>query len=293
MRMKVYTFEGIGRDLVLLPLAARRALDGAGIKVSLSAWQSMPLAARRALVRAGSNDRIDALAVARVIAGTRVPSMGIEKRAEPRALPGDVGAHLDQTRWRALLPLERYVLAKLATKSGERLAAASAEILGARGSLSNHLSREGHVHMVGIGNKDVTVRRAVARARVTMQATTFARLARGATPKGDVLATVRIAGIQAAKRTSELIPLCHAIALTKVDVAVRFEDGGAVIDATVEARDRTGVEMEAMVAASTAALTLYDMLKGLDRGVAFSVHLREKSGGRSASWKANGGDGAP
>lgn len=148
-----------------------------------------------------------------------------------------------------------------------------------------HITREGHAHMVDVGAKDVTSRRAVARARVRMNEETFRRLAAGETPKGDVLASARIAGIQAAKRTSELIPLCHMVALTRVEVAISLEDGAAVIDASAEARDRTGVEMEAMVAATTAALTLYDMLKAIDRSMSFDVSLLEKEGGRSGRWQ--------
>ena len=147
-----------------------------------------------------------------------------------------------------------------------------------------HLTTDGHAHMVDVGAKDVTARLAVARARVRMSKETFARLSAGETPKGDVLATVRIAGIQAAKRTSELIPLCHGIALTRVEVTIALKDGVVVIDASAEARDRTGVEMEAMVAASTAALTLYDMLKAIDRGMSFDVCLLRKTGGKTGTW---------
>ena len=148
-----------------------------------------------------------------------------------------------------------------------------------------HLDPQGHARMVDVGGKDVTSRRATARAVVTMTKETFDRLVRGDTPKGDVLAVASIAGIQAAKRTSELIPLCHAIALTKVEVAIALERGRAIVDATAEARDRTGVEMEAMVAASTAALTLYDMLKAIDRGMSFDVRLVEKTGGKTGTWR--------
>ncbi|HSO39350.1 MAG TPA: cyclic pyranopterin monophosphate synthase MoaC [Labilithrix sp.] len=148
-----------------------------------------------------------------------------------------------------------------------------------------HLTKDGDAHMVDVGAKDVTARRAVARARVTMSAETFQRLQAGDTPKGDVLAAARIAGIQAAKRTSELIPLCHLIALTRVEIAISLEGGAAIVEATAEARDRTGVEMEAMVAASTAALTLYDMLKAVDRGMSFDVALLEKSGGKTGTWR--------
>ncbi|AKV03229.1 Molybdenum cofactor biosynthesis protein MoaC [Labilithrix luteola] len=151
-----------------------------------------------------------------------------------------------------------------------------------------HLTEGGHAHMVDVGEKAVTSRRAVARARVRMQPETFVKLAAGDTPKGDVLAAARIAGIQAAKKTSELIPLCHGIQLTRVEVSIVLDGGIAVIDATAEARDRTGVEMEAMVAASTAALTLYDMVKAIDRGMTFDVCLVQKSGGKSGDWRREG-----
>jgi len=146
--------------------------------------------------------------------------------------------------------------------------------------------------MVGIAEKPATLRRAVAGASVQMQRSTLTLLAQGATSKGDVVATARIAGIQAAKRTWELIPLCHPIALTGVAIEIRTEaregaDIGTVrIEATVDAFDRTGVEMEALVAASTAALTIYDMLKSVDRWMTITdVGLLEKSGGRSGHLK--------
>lgn len=148
-----------------------------------------------------------------------------------------------------------------------------------------HLDADGEVHMVDVGDKAVTARRAVARASVRMQPDTLARLRAHDAPKGDVGASVRIAGIMAAKRTPDLIPLCHGIALTRVSVDVTWTDVGADITATTESRDRTGVEMEAMTAASVAALTLYDMVKGMERGVSIErVELIEKSGGRSGRW---------
>jgi cyclic pyranopterin phosphate synthase len=136
--------------------------------------------------------------------------------------------------------------------------------------LSTHIDARGHAHMVDVGAKDVTSRRAVARARVVMKAATVARLRAGDVAKGDVLATARIAGIQASKRTSELIPLCHAIALTRVAIDLTIVDDG--------------VEMEAMTAASVAALTVYDMLKSVDRGMRIAVELAAKSGGKSGPW---------
>ena len=137
--------------------------------------------------------------------------------------------------------------------------------------------------MVDVGGKPVTDRRAVARAVVQMAPETAATVERGDAPKGDVLGTARIAGIQAAKRTAELIPLCHPLPLSFVDVAAAVDAGGGTVTLTAEARTsaRTGVEMEAMTAAAVAALTVYDMVKGLERGVAVeSVELLEKSGGR-------------
>ncbi len=158
------------------------------------------------------------------------------------------------------------------------------------GSSLSHLTPEGHAHMVDVGAKDVTARRAIARARVSMSEETFARLVAGDTPKGDVLAAARIAGIQAAKKTSELIPLCHLVALTRVEVDITLEGGAAIIDASADARDRTGVEMEAMVAASVAALTVYDMLKAVDRGMSFDVGLVEKTGGKTGTWQRHTGE---
>lgn len=150
-----------------------------------------------------------------------------------------------------------------------------------------HLDEEGRARMVDIGEKDVTVREAVARAWVRMQPETLTLLLDGRAPKGDVLATARIAGVQAAKRTPELIPLCHAIALTGVEV--RFEpdaDGERLhVEARARARDRTGVEMEALTAAAVASLTIYDMLKAVDRAMVIeALALHAKSGGRSGAW---------
>jgi len=141
--------------------------------------------------------------------------------------------------------------------------------------------------MVGIGDKPVTARMAIARARVEMQPETLAVLQGGAASKGDVLAVARVAGIQAAKRTPELIPLCHAIALTKSEIEFEIDEAQAAlhIEARVHALDRTGVEMEALTAASVAALTVYDMLKGIDRGMRIAeIALHEKHGGKTGSW---------
>jgi cyclic pyranopterin phosphate synthase len=139
--------------------------------------------------------------------------------------------------------------------------------------------------MVDVGAKVESVRRAVAHAKVRMQQATAVRLRSNSAPKGDVLAAARIAGIQASKRTPDLIPLCHVVRLTHVTIELRVEEEAVVIEAVAEAFDRTGVEMEALVAASTAALTVYDMLKGIDRGMTIEVALEEKTGGASGAWK--------
>jgi cyclic pyranopterin phosphate synthase len=135
--------------------------------------------------------------------------------------------------------------------------------------------------MVDVGAKEVTDRRAVARSLVSMSPETAAAVARGDAPKGDVVSTARIAGIQAAKRTAELIPLCHPLPLSFVDVRIEVGEGRVEIEAEARTSAQTGVEMEAMTAAAVAALTVYDMVKGLERGVEIAeIVLVEKSGGR-------------
>ncbi len=141
--------------------------------------------------------------------------------------------------------------------------------------------------MVDVSGKTPSARRALARATVSMSAATAAAVAAGDAPKGDVLGTARIAGIQAAKRTDELIPLAHQIPLSFVDVEASVDEAAGTVELTAEARttDRTGVEMEALVACSAAALTVYDMVKGIERGVTIErVELVEKSGGASGDW---------
>ncbi len=151
-----------------------------------------------------------------------------------------------------------------------------------------HLDAAGRARMVDVGDKDATERRAVARAVVTVSAATARAVQDGNAPKGDVLGVARIAGIQAAKRTAELIPLCHPLALTFVGVEGAIDVSAGEIELTAEARTTgpTGVEMEALTAASVAALTVYDMVKGIERGAEIrSIELLEKSGGRSGAWR--------
>ncbi len=146
-----------------------------------------------------------------------------------------------------------------------------------------HLDEHGNARMVDVGAKAVTERRAVARATVRMAPETATAVAAGDAPKGDVLGTARIAGIQAAKRTDELIPLCHQLPLSFVGVDLEVDAAAGTVTVTAEARTaaRTGVEMEALTAATVAALTVYDMVKGIERGVEIAeVVLLAKSGGR-------------
>jgi cyclic pyranopterin phosphate synthase len=148
-----------------------------------------------------------------------------------------------------------------------------------------HLDAAGHAHMVDVGGKADTVRVAVAEAHVQMEPATAVALFGGELPKGDALAVARIAGIQAAKKTSELIPLCHPLSLTTVQVDIEQTGTGAHITTRVGTNGPTGVEMEALTAASVAALSIYDMVKGLERGVEIGpLRLLEKSGGRSGEW---------
>ncbi len=151
-----------------------------------------------------------------------------------------------------------------------------------------HLDEDGAARMVDVGAKDVSERVAVAEARVRMSPDAAAAVERGDAPKGDVIGTARIAGIQAAKRTAELVPLAHPLPLTFVDVRAKIDAADGIVVLTGEARtvDRTGVELEAMAACSVAALTVYDMVKGIERGVEIErVALLSKSGGRSGEWR--------
>ena len=150
-----------------------------------------------------------------------------------------------------------------------------------------HFDAAGQAQMVDVGGKDVSKRVARAGGRILMQPDTLALIREGKASKGDVLGVARIAAIQAAKRTAELIPLAHPLPLTHVAVEFTLEDGALAIEVTAETLDRTGVEMEALTAASVGLLTVYDMCKAVDRGMRIEgIHLVEKSGGRSGHFKA-------
>lgn len=150
-----------------------------------------------------------------------------------------------------------------------------------------HLDDHGHARMVDIGGKATTARVAVAAGRIRMSAAALAAIRDGAVPKGDVLAAARIAGIMAAKKTGELIPLCHPLALDAVTVDFTLEADGVTATATASLTGKTGVEMEAMTATSIALLTIYDMAKAIDKAMVIeAVRLLSKSGGKSGDWRA-------
>jgi cyclic pyranopterin phosphate synthase len=149
-----------------------------------------------------------------------------------------------------------------------------------------HINDHGEAHMVDVSDRTETVRTAIASGKVLLSKEVLALIASGTTPKGDVLATARIAGIMGAKKTPELIPLCHPIAISSVNVSLEVVDDGVTILSTVKIADRTGVEMEALTAVSIAALTIIDMVKALDPGATIvNVRVEEKDGGRNGHWK--------
>jgi cyclic pyranopterin phosphate synthase len=152
-----------------------------------------------------------------------------------------------------------------------------------------HVDKRGRARMVDVSGKEVTPREAIAKARVEMSPETLRLIQEGGIPKGDVLAVAQVAGIMAAKRTHELIPMCHPLSLTGIDVKFHINEGDSIIEieAAVRTNDRTGVEMEALTAASIAALTIYDMCKAVERGIKITdIRLIKKSGGKSGTYEA-------
>ena len=151
-----------------------------------------------------------------------------------------------------------------------------------------HLNEQGEAWMVDVGDKEITARRAVAQGRIVMLPSTLDLIATGGHAKGDVLAVARIAAIMATKRTAEVIPLCHPLSLTRVEVDFRIDRDQQCVfcTATAETRERTGVEMEALNGVNAGLLTIYDMCKAVDRGMTITdIQLLEKSGGRSGDWR--------
>lgn len=425
----VFPFEDVGESLALLPLAARRALDVAGLRLSLEGYQSLSVPERRDLALFGMSDQVDTPRVERLVRKSSMPPTRIKPIADPdpRIPPEQLNAALGVRRsvdplvWAKLRAIERYALIHVMRRSiahddPGRLESAASALLprpkvgpgkleehrspslradprtsdlpsprrldaGSRGYdegpgptrastppsdrtrgdlvsqgaldldlsrgsipmalmpsslfedrespppeaalispveswrpvthpppsegqsasaprsghpslpppdfVSTHLDEAGHVRMVDVGEKSITLRRAAASGSVRMRVETAERLSKNDTPKGDVLASARVAGIMAAKRTPDLIPLCHQVAVTKVEVEVEVEVGAGLLTVTavVEAVDRTGVEMEALTAVSVACLTVYDMLKGIDRDLVIGdIKLLSKTGGRTGPY---------
>jgi cyclic pyranopterin phosphate synthase len=291
----LYRFDEVDDRLELLPIAARRALDHAGCRLSREGWCSLPVALRKQIVALGAARGVDVDLVREAAGLSDPPPDEVEPHGDPAPdrVPSDVktafGSELpiSDAVWSSFTPLDRYALAKVASRGrAERIHAAYEEIVGDT-AVSTHLGASGGARMVDVGEKPATLRRAVSSSEVTMSAAAFERLRARDAAKGDVLGTARVAGIMAAKRTSELIPLCHPVSLSKLTVEFELDEArrSVRVVGTAEAIDRTGVEMESLVAASIAALTIYDMLKSIDRSILIrETKLLEKSGGRSGDF---------
>jgi cyclic pyranopterin phosphate synthase len=296
----VYSFES-DDSLSTMPLSARRVLDLVGRKLSLEGWLSLSLDDRRRIVRAGVADEVDP-EVLRVLEGATPAPATIDPIPDPdpahppRELVEALGSTmpLQDAAWSALRPLDRYALVKCAHRPPKLARAYDAIVVSRPGSrpgiaadgnaVLTHLTKEGAAHMVPVGAKAETVRRAVASGRVTTTRAVIEAVVSGAMPKGDVLAAARIAGFMAAKKTADLIPLCHPVRVTGavIDIEPDATREELRVTATVDALDRTGVEMEAIVAVSVTCLTIYDMIKGADRWATVeAVRLEAKSGGKS------------
>jgi cyclic pyranopterin phosphate synthase len=294
--VKLYAFDGIDEQLQLVPLAARRALDAIGVKLSLNGFLSLDLEVRRALASAGSGIEVDKDTALACCADAQPPGTNFEPLVEPNPvqIPANVRSvlgtelPLSEKVWSSLSPLDRYALTKVTERPRpQRVRGAYEELIG-KTRFSTHLRPEGGVRMVSIAQKEVSHRRAVAECWIQMSQEAFTTLQSNAAPKGDVLATARLAGIMATKKTSDLIPLCHPLSLQHA--TIDFEEDPTTFRVRVlcaaEVMDRTGVEMEAMMGAQIAALTIYDMLKSVDRAITLGPgRLLEKSGGRSGHFK--------
>ena len=247
--VKLYRFD-VEDPFELLPLAARRALDHAGRKLSLEGFKSLPRSAREELSALGSAEVIDVDAVRRIVSAGAPPPAVIDAVLDPSpsAPPPELleafGAErpVPAASWSALSSLDRYALAKVAFgQNPERRDKAYAEIIG-QSAFSSHVAPGGGVRMVAVGGKEPSRRRAEAESRIGMNAEAFERVASQSAPKGDVLGTARIAGIMAAKRTAELVPLCHPLSLTRVDVQLSLDAAARAVNVAVavECFDRTG-----------------------------------------------------
>jgi cyclic pyranopterin phosphate synthase len=293
----VYAFES-DDSLSTMPLSARRTLDVLGRKLALQGWLSLSLDARTRIARAGVADEVER-GVLQALEGATPAAANIEAVPDPDLThpPPELVAALGATRplhdtaWNALRPIDRYALVKCAHRP-DKLARAYDAIVGS--TVLTHLTGEGAAHMVDVGAKAETRRRAVASGRVRTTRAVVEAVVSGAVPKGDVLAVARVAGFMAAKKTADLIPLCHPVRVTSavIDIEPDATREELRVTATVEALDRTGVEMEAIVAVSVTCLTIYDMIKSADRWATVeAVRLEAKSGGKSGDVRRPEGNG--
>ena len=289
-----FPFEDAARDPELLSFSARRALDAAGVKLSLSGYQKTSPDFRRSLSSLGAEPDVPAPSVRVLLAGLPGTSdcASFREGTEPTSrLCVELGEGEVQLLWPRLAGLARYTLEKIA--ASERVSEAvrrsrlveAAHYFQKEGAVLTHLDAAGRARMVEVGHKEVTERVAVAEGRVHLGPRASAALREGAGRKGDVLAVARIAGIQAAKKTPELIPLCHTVQLTSVEVQFSLEGDSLLVTARARARDRTGIEMQALTAVSVSCLTVYDMLKAVDREMVLQeLRVVGKAGGASGAF---------
>jgi cyclic pyranopterin phosphate synthase len=277
-----------------IPLPAQRSLARTGLSLTIAGWQSLSDDLRLWLVALGTERAVDVDSVRDAVKGANPACQAIEAAAEPSSehVPVELSqalgpaAPLSNAVWAALSPLDRYAL-EVALVGGAKSAREAYRDIVGHTAVSTHLGAAGGARMVDVSEKPETRRLAVSESAVTMSAAAYERLCSADVAKGDVLGVARVAGIMGAKRTADLIPLCHPVALSKVTVDLELDDASRTVRivATAEAVGRTGVEMESLVAASAAALTIYDMLKSLDRAMILGpTRLLKKSGGRTGDF---------
>lgn len=323
----IYSFEGIGADLDRIPLAARRALEHAGLSLSSKSWQSLSLSERQGLVIAGMRERVDVAAVAVLTKNARPlpvpcePANDPDSYSPPLSLTMGTGRSVSDADWASLRSPDRYALAAVVrdahadsallqraidsvmpkTPRAQETPKASPS-LPPPAVLASALAREdfsmaasmsppagtSEVRMVSVAGKPATSRRAVASGTVNLKRETVQRIVSGNIEKGDVRSAARIAAVMAAKRTPDIVPLCHPVALTGVecDITADPRKGTVRVQVEVAAFDRTGVEMEALTAVAAACLCIYDMVKSVDAEASITeLVLLEKEGGRSGHYR--------
>ncbi len=307
----VFPFEAILPEIDFLPIAARRALGHSGLRLTRDGWKSLGPSQRIQIVSLGASEKVlfDQVKSAAQQAFPMPDRMDATSDPLQNVIPLDLlrgYPFITLPVWNNWRSLDRFAMVYLLQRSKElgdpTILDVAYEFLSRKGEsvppisiqptsssqISTHINTQGRAQMVNVGDKAPTKRKAVATASVRMHRETLNRLVKHDTPKGEVLSVSRVAGIMAAKKTNELIPLCHSVALTNIEVLFDLDVSSSKVNVTAvaEAFDRTGVEMEAIVAASVASITIYDMLKGIDREMTIiEVQLLEKSGGKSGDYR--------